>query len=181
MIETDPRFMVFYVPPFLTFGGIKINAVDYDSSKFNEEVSDTILSIGKSLQNAYEVKTRVEITDRYSMTTNVSPLISDLDRKSVEVNIKDIDISATRYIKNVSRKMVETNTNSAIITKGGGFDVFHILEKSFNPENTEYLLKSIESILFNIGGRSYNIKSSIEDDSLNIKLKLNKPPSSFYV
>jgi len=180
MIETDPRFMIFYVPPFLTFGGIKINLVDYDSSKFNEEVSDTIVSIGKSLENAYEVKTKVESIDRYSMITNVRPLTSELDRKSIEVNIKDVDIGATRYIKNVSRKMVETHKNSAIITREDGFDVFHILEKNFNPQNTEYLLKTIESLLFTVGGRSYNIRSSIENDSLNIKLKLNKPPS-FYV
>jgi len=180
MIETNPRFMIFYVPPFLTFGGIKINQVDYDSSKFNEEVSDTIVSIGKALENAYEVKTKVNI-NTYSMLTNVRPLISELDRKSIEVDIRNIDLGATRYIKNVSRKMVESNKNSAIITKEDGFDVFHILEEDFNPQNTEYLLKTIEGLLFTVGGQSYNIRSSIEDDSLNIRLKLNKPPSSFYV
>ena len=181
MIETDPRFMIFYVPPFLTFGGIKIDPAEYESSKFNEEVSETIKSVGGSLERAYEIKTRIKNIDRYSILTEVRPIISDFDKRSVEANLSNIDLPQAKYIKKVSRKMIENNKNSAIITKESSFDIFHILEEKFNPENTEYLLKAIEGLLFNIGGRSYNIDSSIEDGMLSINLKLDKPPSSFYV
>ena len=180
MIETDPRFMIFYVPPFLTFGGIKIDPTEYESSNFNEEVSETIKSVGNSLERAYEIKTRINV-DRYSILTEVRPIISDFDKRSVEANLSNIDLPKAKYIKNVSRKMIENNKNSAIITKESSFDIFHILEEKFNPENTEYLLRTIEGLLFNIGGRSYNIYSSIEDSMLSINLKLDKPPSSFYV
>ncbi len=181
MIVTEPRFMIFYVPPLLSFGGIRFDYSSYDSSKFNEEVSDTVSSIGQSIERAYEVKTRIKSVDNYSLLTRVSPLVSELDKKSAEVNIKDIDMNVTKYIKSVSRKMVDNKKTNAIITRDYGFDVFHILEEKFNPENTENLLSSIQSLLFDAGGRIYDINSYINGVELSIDLKLKKPSEVLYI
>jgi hypothetical protein len=183
MIELSPPFMTYYVPPFLTYGGIRFNPLEYKGpEKFKNDVNETVEEIGKSLERSYDVKTRVENPDEYSIVTELKPLSSGLDKKSMQINLKKTEIPfLSNYIKYYTKKMIDNNKNSAIVTRNNGYDVFHILKESFNTEDTEILIKSVEALLFSLGGYAGKFYSSLNDNILKIKLKLSEPPSSMYL
>ncbi len=184
MITIEPRFKLIYDHPFtLAFGGVEISLEGpYNIKKLTREISDVIKDIGNYLKRSYEIKTMVEIPKENLLLTRMKPINAELDKKSLDLDIRVIKThEAAKYINNVCKRLVIENKESAIVTKEGGFHIFHILKKEFNPKSTKFLLETIENLLFGLFNQKYNvIKSEINPYYLEHDVEVKKPSRELY-
>jgi hypothetical protein len=179
MLSLDPPFKVIIYPPTLAaFGGVEISPEGpYNLQKLKNEVTGIIRSMGDSLRSAYEVKTIIEQPRTNLLSTRVTPIEADLDKRSAVLDVGYVNLDSLKMIRNVLRRMAVEKKDNAIVMRdnGDGLYVFHELKDRFDPVSTGYLLENTKKVLIGLAGQKCNARSEITPNYLEVDVEVERP------
>lgn len=164
MIDVNPEFKI-YDSILSLFGGVEIQP-PFESSKLVREVEETLSYISGCLRKAYEVRSTTT-TNRNLLTYTVYPTVAILDKKCSDDNINHMPTVAR-----ILKKLLLANRESAIMIHDNGFYLLHILKHQFDPKTIDDLIGAVETTIFELIGKKYNITSKIRSNVLEINTEI---------
>ncbi|MFH0929093.1 MAG: hypothetical protein V1818_01905 [Candidatus Aenigmatarchaeota archaeon] len=180
MFSLNPSFrIVRYSPITAAFGSVKYQFDGpFSLGNLTQEVGEVVESIGYSLKRAYDVKTTIEQPKINILSTRVTPISSELNKREFDLDLRYVgNQGLMERIKTVCTKMFLEKKDNAILTRNDkrGFYFFHNLKESFDPVSTGNLLKATESILLkDAGQRLETVKSEIQPDYLEVDIEIRE-------
>jgi len=180
MLSLDPPFTIISYPPEIAaFGGVGFSFEEpYNLQSLNNEVTSIVRSIGSSLRTAYEVRTIVEQPQRNLLSTKVTPIQAELDKRSYVIDVRYGNHSTLRMMRNVLGRMIAEKKDNAILVRDNyeGLYLFHKLKEKFDPVSTGELIKSTKKILIETAGQACKaLKTDITPYYLEVDVEIQKP------
>ena len=184
MFSVEPFRIVSYPPQIAAFGGVEYSSPGLDVNTITREVSDVVRSLGNSLEQAYEVKTVLQSPRENFLSTKITPIKAELDRRSVDIDLRYNEKSETiRELKILMRRMAAENRNNAIITRkdNKGLYILHDMKKYFDPESVGELLQTTKCLLFKIARQKVTkTNRKILPEYLEVDVELKAPDPKLY-
>jgi hypothetical protein len=180
MLSLDPPFMVISYPPeTAAFGGVGFSFEEpYNLQRLNNEITNVVKSIGNSLRTAYEVKTIVSHPQLNLLSTKVTPIEAELDKRSYIIDVRYSKHDAVKMMRNVLGRMIAEKKDNAILVRDNyeGLYIFSKLKDRFDPVSTGELLKSTKRILFETARQNCKIlRTDITPYYLEVDVEIEKP------
>jgi len=179
MLSLDPPFTIISYPPEIAaFGGVGFSFEEpYNLQSLNNEVTNVVKSIGNSLKTAYEVKTIIQQPQRNLLSTRVTPIEAELDKKSYVIDVRYGNHSALRMMRNVLERMIAERKDNAILVRDNcqGLYLFHKLKESFDPVSTGDLLKSTKKVLLEVAGQKCKTRTDLTPYYLEVNVEIQLP------
>lgn len=184
MFSVEPFRIVSYPPQTAAFGEVGYSSTGLDVHTVTREVSDVVRSFGKSLEHAYKVKTILQNPRENLLSTKITPIKAELDRRSVDIDLRYDEKSETiRELKILMRRMAAEKRNNAIITRRDdkGLYILHDMKKYFDPESVGQLLQTTKCLLFEIARQKVRqSKREILPEYLEVDVELKAPDPKLY-
>jgi hypothetical protein len=179
MLTLDPPFtLISYPPEIAAFGGVEFSFKEpYNLQSLNNEISDVVKSLGNSLRTAYEVKTVVSHPQRNLLSTKVTPIEAELDRRSYIVDVRYSRHDALKMMRNILERMIIERKDNAILVRDNyeGLYLFHKLKEKFDPVSTGDLLKSAKRVLLEVAGQKCKTRTEITPYYLQVNVEIQPP------
>jgi hypothetical protein len=189
MIEIHKDFEVIDGPTVLIYGIIKANNLHSYSgrpTKLKEDIYNVIENMVGPIDDSYKDLV-VEVHNReYSLTTQIKPIVSNLNEGDIEKNLNELgdsDPITKTNVENALKAMERSGGNRLMSRKVIGKTLYYfdykLLEGQFNPKSIEDYLVYTKAFLCTLGmnDRS-NINSHIdrENGSMTVSLEVQRPP-----
>jgi len=180
MLSLDPPFTVISCPPeTAAFGGVGFSFEEpYNLQRLNNEITNIVESIGNSLRTAYEVKTIVSHPQLNLLSTKVTPIEAELDRRSYIIDVRYSKHDAAKMMRNVLGRMIAEKKDNAILVRDNneGLYLFHKLKEKFDPVSTGDLIKSTKRLLFETAGQKCKaLRTDITPYYLEVDVEIQPP------
>ncbi len=162
---------------YVALGILEYSEEPHNFQNSKDRTSDVVRSLGLSLKGVYEVETRVEQSEKNSLSTKVSPIEAELDKREIDINLEYFKrILFFKEIENICRRMREEKKDNAIILRSKNIYLFHGLKDVFDAESTGNILKATKKILLESSGqRCKSAKSEITSTYLKVYVEVETP------
>jgi len=157
------------------FGGVELT-FPYRSSDVTKEMPKVIRGITNSFYQAYGINTKIDTPSNKLILTKLSPLVALIDEKCADYEIKHKKL-AKIYIR---RAMIH-GYPTTLFARDNGFYVVHKLKEKFDPEETEFLLKTIKATILKLTYDKFRVTSSISDTELRVEAEIIPADDLFVV
>lgn len=183
MFSVEQFKIISYPPKIVAFGGMTYPYGGLNLQTVTQDVSNLVRSFGDSLNRAYEVKTTLQNPKREILSTRISPVNAEFDKKSIDLDLRFGGTEAVYKLKGFLKKMIIGNSDNAIIIRGDkkGFYFINEMKESFEPGLVGKFLKTTECLLFELSGHKVeNANEEITPHYLEVGVKLKEPDTRLY-
>lgn len=177
MIELEYPFKIFkYKKNRVAVGIVEFSKEPHSFQNLKDKVSDVVLSFGDCEERGYGVRTDVKQPEISSLSTKVTPVEAELDKKEVDIILGYNIHTFFKKVEDVCKRMTEEKKDNAMIVQANYLLLFHGLKNAFNPESTGNFLKATKRVLLEGSGQiCKSIKSEITPSYLEVDVEVETP------